>query len=51
MGYLDNLLFAILLIVGAGYFTINVRKLIRNIKLGQDVDRSDNPVRGGLIWP
>ncbi|HOZ75125.1 MAG TPA: (Fe-S)-binding protein [Flavobacterium sp.] len=47
MGYLDNLLFAILLIVGAGYFTINVRKLIRNIKLGQDVDRSDNP---GARW-
>lgn len=43
MSYLDNLLFAILLGIGIGYFSINVRKLIRNIKLGQDVDRSDNP--------
>jgi heterodisulfide reductase subunit C len=43
MAYLDNILFAILLALGAGYFTINVKKLIRNIKLGQDIDRSDNP--------
>lgn len=43
MSYLDNLLFAILLGIGIGYFSINVRKLIRNIKLGQDIDRSDNP--------
>ena len=43
MGYLDNILFAVILAAGIGYFTINVRKLIRNIKLGQDVDRSDNP--------
>jgi heterodisulfide reductase subunit C len=47
MGYLDNILFAIILAIGAGYFTINVRKIIRNIKLGQDVDRSDNP---GARW-
>ncbi|HLA54772.1 MAG TPA: (Fe-S)-binding protein [Flavobacterium sp.] len=43
MSYLDNILFAILLGLGFGYFTINVRKLIRNIKLGHDVNRSDNP--------
>jgi heterodisulfide reductase subunit C len=43
MAYLDNILFAILLGIGIGYFAINVRKLIRNIKLGQPVDRSDNP--------
>lgn len=43
MGYLDNILFAILLGLGIGYFTINLKKLIRNIKLGQDVDRYDNP--------
>lgn len=43
MSYLDNILFAIILAIGIGYFTINVRKLIRNIKLGQDIDRSDNP--------
>src|SRR6476660_4302858 len=43
MGYLDNIFFAILLAIGFGYFTINVRKLMRNIKLGQDIDRYDNP--------
>lgn len=40
--YIPNILFAILLIAGVGYFTKNVRKLTRNIKLGRDVDRSDN---------
>src|SRR6476660_3783640 len=43
MSYLDNILFAIVLGIGIGYFTINVRKLIRNIKLGQPVDRSETP--------
>lgn len=42
MSYLDNIFFAILLAIGIGYFTINVKKLIRNIKLGKDVNRSDN---------
>jgi heterodisulfide reductase subunit C len=41
MHYLDNILFAILLILGIGYFTINCRKLLRNINLGKDVNRSD----------
>ena len=41
MEYLDNILFAILLILGISYFAINVKKLIRNIKLGKDIDRSD----------
>jgi heterodisulfide reductase subunit C len=43
MSYLDNILFAILLILAVGFFTINVRKIIRNIKLGQDVNRYDHP--------
>jgi heterodisulfide reductase subunit C len=43
MAYLDNILFAIVLGLGIGYFSINVKKLVRNIKLGQDIDRSDNP--------
>ena len=43
MSFLPNILFAIILILGIGYFARNVKKLIRNIKLGQDVDRSDNP--------
>ncbi len=42
MEYLPNILFAIILIIGIGYFAKNVKKLIRNIKLGQDVDVSDN---------
>ncbi|WP_372936634.1 4Fe-4S dicluster domain-containing protein [Seonamhaeicola sp.] len=42
MNYLPNIIFAILLIFGIGYFTKNVKKLIRNIKLGQDVDVSNN---------
>jgi heterodisulfide reductase subunit C len=42
MSILSNIFFAILIGLGFGYFTINVKKLIRNIKLGQDVNRSDN---------
>ncbi|WP_046758494.1 (Fe-S)-binding protein [Kordia jejudonensis] len=42
MEYIPNILFALLLIAGVGYFTRNVKKLSRNIKLGKDVDRSDN---------
>lgn len=42
MEYIPNILFAILLIVGVGYFAKNVKKLTRNINLGKDVDRSDN---------
>ncbi len=41
MQYIQNILFLALLVVGIGLFTKNVKKLIRNIKLGQDVDRSD----------
>jgi heterodisulfide reductase subunit C len=43
MNFLDNIFFAIILIIGFGYFTINVNKLIRNIKLGKDVNRFENP--------
>ncbi|WP_452222008.1 4Fe-4S dicluster domain-containing protein [Lacinutrix salivirga] len=42
MNYLPNILFAIALVIGFGYFAKNVKKLIRNIKLGQNVDVSDN---------
>lgn len=43
MNFLDNVLFAIVLAIGFGYFFRNVKKIIRNIKLGTAVDRSDNP--------
>jgi len=42
MNYLFNFLFISILIVGIGYFTKNVKKLIRNIKLGQPVNVTDN---------
>ncbi|WP_411767655.1 4Fe-4S dicluster domain-containing protein [Winogradskyella sp. A3E31] len=42
MQYLPNIIFAIILIAGIGYFTKNVRLLIRNIKLGKPVDASDS---------
>ncbi|WP_034058577.1 4Fe-4S dicluster domain-containing protein [Lacinutrix jangbogonensis] len=42
MNYLPNILFAIILIAGIGYFARNVKKLFRNIKLGKAQDISDN---------
>ncbi|MCD2258783.1 4Fe-4S dicluster domain-containing protein [Psychroserpens luteolus] len=42
MDYLPQILFAIALVAGIGYFARNVKKLMRNIKLGRDVDVSDN---------
>ncbi|XMO86362.1 (Fe-S)-binding protein [Algibacter sp. AS12] len=41
MEYIPNILFAIVLFLGVGFFAKNVQKLIRNIKLGQDKDVSD----------
>ena len=43
MSYLDNILFAIVLVLGFGYFYSNVKKIIRNINLGIFVNRKDNP--------
>ncbi|MBN4085143.1 (Fe-S)-binding protein [Flavobacteriaceae bacterium AH-315-B10] len=45
MDYIPNILFAITLVIGIGYFVKNIRKLIRNIKLGQNVDVSDNKLQ------
>jgi heterodisulfide reductase subunit C len=42
MSFLDNILFALILAIGVGYFTMNVKKLIRNINLGRDINRKDN---------
>ncbi len=42
MDYITNILFAVVLFIGIGYFSRNVKKLRRNIKLGHDVDVSDN---------
>jgi heterodisulfide reductase subunit C len=42
MQYLDNILFAIILSLGIGYFVINIKKLIRNINLGHEINRTDD---------
>ncbi|KAF2519244.1 (Fe-S)-binding protein [Flavobacterium salilacus subsp. salilacus] len=47
MSYIDNILFVLVLAAGFGYFALNVKKLRRNIKLGKDVNRNDNP---GARW-
>ncbi|RTZ05873.1 (Fe-S)-binding protein [Flavobacterium sp. GSP27] len=43
MSYLDNILFAVILVIGFGYFFNSVKKIRRNINLGTDVNRFDNP--------
>jgi heterodisulfide reductase subunit C len=43
MSYLDNVLFVIILCIGFGYFYANIKKIIRNINLGTDVNRKDKP--------
>lgn len=45
ISYLDTILFAIILIYGVSFFVINIKKIIRNIKLGQAVNRSDSSSR------
>jgi len=42
MQYIPNILFAVILVLGIGFFVRNVKKILRNIKLGTSVDRSDN---------
>ena len=42
MDYLPNILFVIVLVFGIGFFARNVKRISRNIKLGKDVDVSDN---------
>ncbi|KPM30377.1 Putative ABC importer, permease component [Croceitalea dokdonensis DOKDO 023] len=42
MSYLPNIIFAIALVLGIGFFAKNVKKLRRNILLGKDAEVSDN---------
>uniref|UniRef100_UPI00404829F6 4Fe-4S dicluster domain-containing protein n=1 Tax=Polaribacter sp. TaxID=1920175 RepID=UPI00404829F6 len=42
MQYLPNIIFALILVAGIGFFAKNIQKLFRNIRLGKSVDRSDN---------
>ncbi|MCG9972320.1 (Fe-S)-binding protein [Christiangramia crocea] len=43
MQIIAQILFAIALVAGIVFFARNVKRLIRNIKLGKEVDRTDNP--------
>jgi len=42
MQYLPNIFFAIALTAGISFFVMNIRKIFRNIKLGKDIDRTNN---------
>ena len=43
MQIIAQILFVIALVAGIGFFARNIKRVIRNVKLGKDVDRSDNP--------
>jgi heterodisulfide reductase subunit C/NADH:ubiquinone oxidoreductase subunit 6 (subunit J) len=43
MQLIAQIAFFIVLVAGIGFFTFNIRRVIRNVKLGRKVDRSDNP--------
>ncbi|MEM9687039.1 MAG: (Fe-S)-binding protein [Bacteroidota bacterium] len=45
MNYIPNIVFVVVLVLGIGFFIRNIRKLIRNIKLGKAVKVSDNKVQ------
>ncbi len=50
LDYLPNILFLIALIAGIGYFTRNIRKVIRNIKLGREIGEvTDKKERWGNV--
>ena len=42
MNYIDNIVFALLLFAGIFFFAKNIQRIIRNIKLGKAINRSDN---------
>ncbi len=43
MQLIAQIAFFIVLVAGIAFFTFNIRRVIRNVKLGRKVDRSDNP--------
>ena len=47
MELLPNIIFAILLVLGIGFFVKNIKKVVRNIRLGKEINRSDN---SSLRW-
>lgn len=42
MQLITQLIFLIVLVAGIAFFTRNIKRVIRNVKLGRKVDRSDN---------
>lgn len=42
MSYIDNIIFLIALVAGFGLFAKSLKELYRNIKLGKEINRSDN---------
>jgi len=42
MQYIDNILFVAILAAGIWFFAKNIKTLVRNIKLGKDIYRTDN---------
>jgi len=44
---ISNIIFSLILIAAIVLFTINIKKIINNIRLGQDVNRTDN---AALRW-
>ncbi len=45
MDYIPNILFLLLLSSGIIYFTLNIRKVIQNIKLGREIPLGDQPAQ------
>ncbi|PKP25787.1 MAG: Fe-S oxidoreductase [Bacteroidetes bacterium HGW-Bacteroidetes-2] len=43
MNYLPNMIFLLALFIGVGYFINNIKKIKRNILIGKDINRFDNP--------
>ena len=41
MEYLPNIIFTLILVAGIGYFARNIRKIIRNVRLGREVQLND----------
>src|SRR5690606_173974 len=41
MNYVSQIVFALILIAGIGYFAANIKRLVRNIRLGRAIDRTD----------
>ena len=43
INYIDNILFTIAFVLSISLFSYNFKKILSNIKLGRDENRSDKP--------